>query len=144
MSDQERQDVNTFKHELVKQARWWQWKAEQTEKQLKATNSELERVRDENAALRERLEKSIELPILLGQKIYIVKEKFSKEFNWQYEIIETKALYCVAAISGSKIYTGEDYADYENFYVKTNDYNKTWFTDFTLAKQYLASLQQGK
>ena len=28
MSDEEREDLNTFRHELVKQARWWQWKAE--------------------------------------------------------------------------------------------------------------------
>ena len=54
MTDEEREDLNTFKHDLVKQARWWQWKAETLEK-------ENEQLKSENAALRERLEKSVEL-----------------------------------------------------------------------------------
>ena len=40
MTDEEREDLNTFRHELVKQARWWKW-----------TISEL----------RARLEKAVEL-----------------------------------------------------------------------------------
>lgn len=55
MTDEEREDLNTFKHDLVKQARWWQWKAETLEK-------ENERLKAENAVLRERLEKAMELP----------------------------------------------------------------------------------
>ena len=47
MTDEEREDLNTFKHDLVKQARWWQWKAETLEK-------EKEQLKAENAALRER------------------------------------------------------------------------------------------
>lgn len=65
MTNEEREDLNTFKHDLVKQARWWQWKAETLEKengQLKA----------ENAALRERLEKAVELPCKVGDIIYII------------------------------------------------------------------------
>ena len=54
MTDEEREDLNTFKHDLVKQARWWQWKAETLEK-------ENEQLKSENAALRERLEKAVEL-----------------------------------------------------------------------------------
>ena len=54
MTDEEREDLNTFKHDLVKQARWWQWKAETLEK-------ENEQLKAENAALRERLEKAVEL-----------------------------------------------------------------------------------
>lgn len=50
MTDEEREDLNTFRHDLVKQARWWQWKAETLEK--------------ENAALRERLSHSLELPYM--------------------------------------------------------------------------------
>ena len=48
MTNEEREDMNTFKHDLVKQARWWQWKAETLEK-------ENEQLKAENAALRERL-----------------------------------------------------------------------------------------
>lgn len=55
MTDEEREDLNTFKHDLVKQARWWQWKAETLEK-------EKEQLKAENAALRKRLEKAVELP----------------------------------------------------------------------------------
>lgn len=66
MTNEEREDLNTFKHDLVKQARWWQWKAETLEKengQLKA----------ENAALRERLEKAVELPCRVGTTVYGVE-----------------------------------------------------------------------
>ena len=55
MTDEEREDLNTFRHDLVKQARWWQWKAETLEK-------ENEQLKAENAALRERLEKAVEVP----------------------------------------------------------------------------------
>ena len=54
MTTEEREDMNTFKHDLVKQARWWQWKAETLEK-------ENEQLKAENAALKERLEKAVEL-----------------------------------------------------------------------------------
>lgn len=63
MTDEEREDLNTFKHDLVKQARWWQWKAETLEK-------DNERLKSENAALRERLEKAVELPCRVGDTIY--------------------------------------------------------------------------
>lgn len=65
MTDEEREDLNTFKHELVKQARWWQWKAEALEK-------ESEQLKSENAALRERLEKSEELPVKIGDTVYFI------------------------------------------------------------------------
>ena len=52
MTDEEREDLNTFKHDLVKQARWWQWKAETLEK-------ENECLKAENAALRENRIKAV-------------------------------------------------------------------------------------
>ena len=66
MTDEEREDLNTFKHDLVKQARWWQWKAETLEK-------ETDRLKAENAALRERLEKAVELPCKVGDTIFYVQ-----------------------------------------------------------------------
>ena len=65
MTDEEREDLNTFKHDLVKQARWWQWKAETLEK-------ENEQLKAENAALRERLEKAVELPS--GDRVWFITE----------------------------------------------------------------------
>ena len=66
MTNEEREDLNTFKHDLVKQARWWQWKAETLEK-------ENERLKAENAALCERLGKAVELPCKVGDTIFYVQ-----------------------------------------------------------------------
>ena len=65
MTNEEREDLNTFRHDLIKRARWWQWKAETLEK-------ENEQLKAENAALRERLEKAIILPCRIGDKFYVV------------------------------------------------------------------------
>lgn len=65
MTDEEREDLNTFKHDLVKQARWWQWKAETLEK-------ENEQLKSENAALRKQISEMIMPPCTLGDTLYIV------------------------------------------------------------------------
>lgn len=64
---EKREALNTFRHELVKQARWWQWKAETLEK-------ENEQLKSENAALRARLDKAVELPCKVGDTVYWVNE----------------------------------------------------------------------
>lgn len=69
MTDEEREDLNTFKHDLVKQARWWQWKAETLEK-------ENEQLKSENAAMRERLEKAVELPCELGSHLFTIEKRY--------------------------------------------------------------------
>lgn len=66
MTNEEREDLNTFRHDLIKRARWWQWKAETLEK-------EKEQLKAENAALRERLEKAVELPCKVGDTIFYVQ-----------------------------------------------------------------------
>lgn len=65
MTDEEREDLNTFKHDLVKQARRWQWKAETLEK-------ENEQLKTENAALRKQISEMIMPPCTLGDTLYIV------------------------------------------------------------------------
>ena len=68
MTNEEREDLNTFRHDLIKRARWWQWKAETLEK-------ENEQLKAENAALRERLGKAVELPCKIGDEVYEVHGK---------------------------------------------------------------------
>lgn len=65
MTNEEREDLNTFRHDLIKRARWWKWKAETLEK-------EKEQLKSENAALKERLGKAIILPCRIGDKFYVV------------------------------------------------------------------------
>lgn len=65
MTNEEREDLNTFRHDLIKRARWWQWKAETLEK-------EKEQLKAENAALRERLGKVVELPCKVGDSVLYV------------------------------------------------------------------------
>ena len=65
MTTEEREDMNTFKHDLVKQARWWQWRAETLEK-------ENEQLKAENADLCERLGKAVELPP--GDRVWFITE----------------------------------------------------------------------
>lgn len=74
MTDEEREDLNTFKHDLVKQARWWQWKAETLEK-------ENECLKAENAALREQISKMIMPPCTLGDTLYITSFCFRDGYD---------------------------------------------------------------
>ena len=82
MTDEEREDLNMFKHDLVKQARWWQWKAETLEK-------ENERLKAENAALCERLEKAVETPCNVGDTVYLLSQTARCP---QGEIVEAKVI----------------------------------------------------
>lgn len=81
MTTEEREDMNTFKHDLVKQVRWWQWKAETLEK-------ENEQLKAENAVLRERLSRAVELPCNVGDTLYEPFIDMIRE--WEVESIYLK------------------------------------------------------
>lgn len=75
MTNDEIEDLNTFRHELVKQTRWLQWKVETLEK-------ENEHIKAENAELRERLGKwAVDNEIVMeprvkdGQTYYVISRK---------------------------------------------------------------------
>ena len=108
MTDEEREDLNTFRHDLVKQARWWQWKAETLEK-------ENEQLKAENVALRERLKKAVELPARVMIERTIVNGKFkptkkAQAFNGRIGVVyrdETKYKGLLVDICSEKVYDYE-------------------------------------
>ena len=99
----------------------------------------IEELQTENAALRERLDKAVELPCEIGTTVFVVKEK---NFLWKETHIATGKikLYLfennslLIRIAGS--YTTHDW----EYTVSSKDYNKTWFTDRTAAEKRLAEL----
>ena len=98
MTDEEREDLNTFRHDLVKQARWWQWKAETLEK-------EKEQLKSENASLREHISKMIMPLCTLGDTLYITSFCFGDGYDEAGNATHT----CGWQISEAKV-------DEKNFY----------------------------
>ena len=82
MTDEEREDLNTFRHDLVKQARWWQWKAETLEK-------ENEQIKAENAALREQISKMIMPPCTLGDTLHVISFYFGDGYDETGKAVHT-------------------------------------------------------
>lgn len=104
MTNEEREDMNTFKHDLVKQARWWQWKAETLEK-------ENEQLKAENAALCERLDKAIELPCKVGDTLYeLVTDNTIQE--WIIHSI------FVSSLGFDVNCAHKDYTEHKRFYIR--------------------------
>ena len=123
MTDEEREDLNTFKHDLVKQARWWQWKAETLEK-------EKEQLKAENAALRKRLENAIEVPFVFNKKVFVIVYD-QKENPHLFEGIVTGI-----GTDTNKLYEGE--IDLlmsvvnecgETHFINGKQYRKQWFCE---------------
>ena len=137
MTDEEREDLNMFKHDLVKQARWWQWKAETLEK-------ENERLKAENADLRKRLEKAVELPCKIGDKVYM---------PWVYDGISGIAEITVCSVTvfdGEYIYDTDlesDDIDFKQEYsygqFRDYDFGTKVFTTREAAEARLTELKGG-
>ena len=136
MTNEEREDMNTFKHDLVKQARWWQWKAETLEK-------ENEQLKAENAALRERLEKAVELPCNVGDKVYAIFpiEDELKILDGTFigiEEVVSDFKGCMCAIIVRQAKDGH----YFNTYWDLGQFNKTWWADKKIAESKLAEVME--
>ena len=132
MTDEEREDLNTFRHDLVKQARWWQWKAETLEK-------ENEQIKAENAALRERLEKTVELPCKVGDTIYSLD-------HFDLKIRENKVIAITFLLSNSVNHLEVQAHNFRGAVAsfESIDFGKDVFTDRSAAEARLAELKGGK
>ena len=132
MSDEEREDLNTFRHDLVKQARWWQWKAETLEK-------ENEQLKAENADLRERLEKTVELPCKVGDTIYSLD-------HFDLKIRENKVIAITFLLSNSVNHLEVQAHKFRGAVAsfESIDFGKDVFTDRSAAEARLAELKGGE
>ena len=103
---------------------------------------EIKRLEAENTALRERLDKAVELPFEIGTTVFIVKEK---NFIWKETHIATgKIILYVFDWERLSIRIAGSYPDHDFEYtVYPKDYNKTWFTDRAAAEKRLAELKGG-
>ena len=132
MTNEEREDLNTFRHDLVKQARWWQWKAETLEK-------ENEQLKAENAALRERLEKAVELPCKVGDTIYSLD-------HFDLKIRENKVIAITFLLSNSVNHLEVQAHNFRGAVAsfESIDFGKDVFTDRSAAEARLAELKGEK
>lgn len=97
---------------------------------------EIIRLRDENAALRERLEKAVELPCGVGDKVYCIHRIGNPEMlEWQVnEIHITDHNYMLQlGHAGTKDYKNE----------ASQFYGKWWFTELEAAEARLSELKGG-
>ena len=100
-------------------------------------NKELEKLEAENAALRERLDKAVELPCKVGDKVYCIHRLSNPEMlEWQVnEIRITDHNYMLQlGRAGTKDYRNE----------ASQFYGKWWFTTREAAEARLAELKRGK
>ena len=109
---------------------------------------EIIRLRDENAVLRERLEKAVELPLECNSTVWYLntQKSISLNENTIYEGILER--YHLAPIDG-KVYFVADIRIKNDYGVTVlpeveKDYGKTWFSSYETALARLAELKGGK
>lgn len=103
----------------------------------KTPSEELSELKTENAALRERLDKAVELPCKVGDKVYCIHGMSNPEMlEWQVnEIHITDHNYMLQlGHAGTKDYKNE----------ASQFYGKWWFTELEAAEARLAELKGGK
>ena len=97
----------------------------------------IQRLKAENAALRERLDKAVELPCRVGDKVYCIHRMSNPEMlEWQVnEIRITDHNYMLQlGRAGTKDYRSE----------ASQFYGKWWFTELEAAEARLAELKGEK
>lgn len=97
----------------------------------------IHRLQSENAALRERLERTVELPCGVGDKVYCIHRISNPEIlEWQVnEIHITDHNYMLQlGHAGTKDYKNE----------ASQFYGKWWFTELEAAEACLSELKGGK
>lgn len=106
------------------------------------TNDELKEIlalKSENAALRERLEKAVELPVKIGDRVFCIigldpaVEEFEVE---EIQIQRQNPTFAIFRFIG--IDTGIKIAGF------LSEYGKRWFTELESAEARLAELKGGK
>lgn len=140
MTDEEREDLNTFKHDLVKQARWWQWKAETLEK-------ENEQLKAENASLQEKFAALNKMPCNIGDTVYVLFGSCYRceDYEGDYCSCEKRGKDKIFEMTvGSVRFDKDDYYLYEDpigissgLSCSGRNYGKTWFLSLEEAKNHL-------
>lgn len=100
---------------------------------------EIKRLESENAALRVRLDKAVELPCKVGDTVYLIRQAILKK-PYKLEIEETKIEKVILTKTGWKV-KFESNSFYET---SIKNFNKTWFTDKSEAEARLAELKGGR
>ena len=97
-------------------------------------DNKIARLQAENSALRERLDKAIELPCRFGDKVWLLGDENIFEGAIGSVVINTK----------TDVEICDKAMEFQICFVTIDDYNKTWFTDRAEVEKRFAELKGGK